>query len=112
MLVCTIGANACRTKLAWISGLLLSWDSKTSTQLLRLSSVYLESLCGGDVGPATKNLLEQASILVGRPTGAPGGLEELEFEFANLGFKCLSNSHVLQEETGGGWFAFEFVGWR
>ena len=45
-------------KLAWFSGLLSRWNSKTSTRLERLSIVYTESLCGDGVDPAIKILLE------------------------------------------------------
>ena len=46
--------------LLWFS-LLSSWNSKTGMQLERVGSVYTESICGDDVKPAIKNLLEQAS---------------------------------------------------
>ena len=44
-------------KLAWFSGLLSRWNSKTSTRLERLSIVHTESLCGDGVCPrGRKNL--------------------------------------------------------
>ena len=65
-------------------------------QLERVGSVYTESLCGDDVKPAIKNLLEQSGIWVSRPC-VPGALEQLECEFADLGFKFLNSRSARGE---------------
>ena len=74
-------------KLAWFSGLLSRWNSKTSTsstRLERLSIVYTESLCGDGVDPAIKILLEQAGIWINRPRSVPGGRKNLSSSLPTL----------------------------
>ena len=60
--------------LLWCSGLLSCWNSKTGLHLEWLSSDYVDPLCGADVKPAIKCLLEPAGSWVGRPRCALNGI--------------------------------------